>query len=119
VTAPADGSIERIYRYEGETASPGAPIVSLLAPGNIRIRFFVPEPFEGEVHLGDEVGVTCDGCPDGLTARVSFIAAQAEFTPPEIFTVEERSKLVVMVEAMPSDPAAFRPGQPADVRLHP
>ena len=119
VVAPASGAIERIFRYEGEIANPGAPVISLLPPENIRIRFFVPEPRLGTVHLGNEVAVACDGCPHGLTARVSFIAPDAEFTPPEIFTIEERAKLVIMVEATPMDPAAFRPGQPVDVRLHP
>jgi HlyD family secretion protein len=119
VAAPAEGTIERIYRFEGETATPGAPIVSMLPPGNIRIRFFIPEPRFGSVQMGDEVAVSCDGCAEGLTARISFIAPEAEFTPPEIFTIEERAKLVVMVEATPEAPDAFRPGQPVDVRLTP
>lgn len=117
VNAPAAGAIERIYRYEGETAGAGAPIVSLLPPGNIRIRFFVPEPLFGTLQLGDEVGLTCDGCAESLTGRISFIASDMEYTPPEIFTIDERAKLVVMVEATPDNADAFRPGQPVDVRL--
>lgn len=119
VAAPADAAVERIYRYDGEMATPGAPVVSLLPPGNIRIRFFIPEPQLGGVSLGDEVAVHCDGCPADLTARVTFIALEAEFTPPQIFSLEERAKLVIMAEATPATPSAFRPGQPVDVRLHP
>lgn len=117
VTAPAAGSIERIYRYPGEAGGAGAPVVSLLPPGNVRIRFFVPEPLFGTLQLGGEVHLSCDGCVGGLTGRISFIASDMEYTPPEIFTIEERAKLVVMVEATPDNAAAFRPGQPVDVAL--
>jgi len=119
VTAPASGTIERIYQYAGERVAPGAPVVSLLPPENIRIRFFIPEPRLGTVQMGDEVDVACDGCPEGLTARVSFIASTAEFTPPVIFSLEERAKLVFMAEVTPVEPLAFRPGQPVDVSLRP
>ena len=119
VAAPASGTIERVYSYPGEQVAPGAPIVSLLPPENVHIRFFVPEPELGTVQIGNEIDVACDGCPPGLTARVSFIAQAAEFTPPVIFSLEERSKLVFLAEATPADPTAFRPGQPVDVRLRP
>jgi len=119
VVAPAAGTIERIYHYGGEVVAPGASVISLLPPVNIRIRFFIPETRLGAVQLGDEVAVACDGCPTDLTARVSFIAAETEFTPPEIFSLAERAKLVIMAEATPARPDAFRPGQPVDVRLNP
>ncbi len=119
VTAPTSGTVERIYHYAGEMIAPGAPVVSLLPPENIRIRFFIPEMQLGAVQLGDEVDVACDGCPADMTARVSFIATANEFTPPVIFSLEERAKLVFMAEATPANPRAFRPGQPVDVRLRP
>ncbi len=119
ISTPQAGNIERIYHYGGEIVAPGAPVIALLPPENIRIRFFIPEPRLGSVHLGDDIAVVCDGCPLGLTARVSFIATGSEFTPPEIFSLEERAKLVIMAEATPTNPAAFRPGQPVDVRFAP
>jgi HlyD family secretion protein len=69
--------------------------------------------------LGDTVRLRCDGCPDGLTARVSFIARQSEFTPPVIYSLQERSKLVFLIEALPDQPTALRVGQPIDVALGP
>ena len=55
--------------------------------------------------------------PAGLTARVSFIAQQSEFTPPVIYSLDERAKLVFLIEALPEKPAELRVGQPVDVTL--
>ena len=94
-------------------------MVALLPDGAVKLRFFVPPSALPRLAPGDTVQVGCDGCPDGLTARVSFVATQAEFTPPVIYSNESRSKLVFMVEARPQGEAvrALRPGQPIDVRL--
>jgi HlyD family secretion protein len=70
-----------------------------------------------EIKYGDVVGVTCDGCEKGLTAKVSFIARSAEFTPPVIYSQEERAKLVFLIEARPERPEKFRVGQPVTVTL--
>jgi HlyD family secretion protein len=61
--------------------------------------------------------VSCDGCEKGLTAKVSFIARSAEFTPPVIYSQEERAKLVFLIEARPEHPEKFRVGQPVTVTL--
>jgi HlyD family secretion protein len=79
----------------------------------------VPETALQNVTYGDTIKIGCDGCAKDLTARVSFIARQSEFTPPVIYSVEERSKLVFLVEAMPDKPGALRVGQPVDVALVP
>ena len=63
------------------------------------------------------MGVSCDGCEKGLTAKVSFIARSAEFTPPVIYSLEERAKLVFLIEARPEQPDKFRVGQPVTVML--
>ena len=76
---------------------PGRAIVSILPPGNMKVRFFVNEAKLPRVALDDTVNIQCDGCPPNLTARVSFIARTAEFTPPVIYSLEERNKLVFMV----------------------
>jgi hypothetical protein len=90
---------------------------SLLPPENVRVRFFVPQAVLPTVHIGDAVTVRCDGCASDLVARVRFISAQAEFTPPVIYSQEERARLVFRVEAIPERPRDLRVGQPVTVAL--
>lgn len=96
----------------------GTPVVSLLPPANIFVRFFIPEPALSSLHYGDVVALACDGCPAGLSATVSFISPQAEYTPPVIYSESSRAKLVFLIEAHPpSDQASLlNPGQPIEVR---
>ncbi|MFG1182638.1 HlyD family secretion protein [Xanthobacter versatilis] len=114
--APTDGPVQTVYYRVGELVPEGRPVVSILPPGLVKVRFFVPEQVLPKVALGSRVTVTCDGCPT-TTAKVFFISAQAEYTPPVIYSREERSKLVYLVEARPDDPAKARPGQPVNVAL--
>lgn len=116
VKAPADGTIEQLYYRAGEVVPAGRPVAALLPPENKRIRFFVAEALLSSVSLGEKVDISCDGCRPS-TATVSFIAGSAEYTPPEIFSQEERTKLVYRVEAIPETPAILHVGQPVDVRL--
>jgi HlyD family secretion protein len=95
----------------------GRPVAALLPPGNLKVRFYVPESVLPKVAYGDVVKVGCDGCAGDLTARVSFIASAAEFTPPVIYSRDERSKLVFLVEALPEKPQQFRVGQPIEVAV--
>jgi HlyD family secretion protein len=120
IKAPADGLIEETYYEPGETVSAGQPVVSLLPDTNRKVRFFVPEALLSQVAPGKTVSVSCDGCPAGLTAEVTFVSSQAEFTPPIIYSKESRNKLVFRVDAKPAgDAAALKVGQPLDVRLAP
>jgi HlyD family secretion protein len=116
-TSPADGTIQEVYYRPGETVQPGRPVVSLLPPGNLKIRFFAPEGLLPEIKYGESVAVSCDGCEKGLTAKVTFIAKSAEYTPPVIYSREERAKLVFLIEARPAQPGKFRVGQPVTVTL--
>jgi HlyD family secretion protein len=117
--APQAGVVvDTLYRT-GEWVEAGAPVISLLPPENVKVRFFVPEPRLGAIALGAEVSVRCDACPPDLTAVISYIAPDAEYTPPVIYSREMRAKLVYLVEAKPRRPAALRPGQPVDVTLAP
>ena len=118
VVAPVSGAIADVLARPGETLAAGAPVVSILPPENIFVRFFVPEPALPGVHQGDEVALLCDGCPPDLTATISFIAPQAEFTPPVIYSESTRGKLVFLVEALPrpSEAPLLNPGQPVSVR---
>ena len=117
--APRAGFVyDTLYR-EGEYVAAGAPVVSLLPPENIKVRFFVPEAEFGALKAGDPVRVTLTGRPAPLEARISYLSPSPEFTPPVLYNRENRSKLVFMVEAR-FDPASARdlhPGQPVDVAL--
>jgi HlyD family secretion protein len=115
--SPAAGTVQQVYFRQGEIVSAGRPVVALLPPENIKVRFFVPEPVLPKIAPGDIVAIDCDGCPADLTARISFIARTAEFTPPVIYSQEERFKLVFLVEARPEQPEALRVGQPVSVAV--
>ncbi|WP_268247096.1 HlyD family secretion protein [Jeongeupia chitinilytica] len=119
VRASADGLIfDTLYR-EGEWVPAGSPVVRMLPPGNIKVRFFVSEPRLGGIRLGQRVRMTCDGCAKPVTATVSYISPRAEYTPPVIFSNETRAKLVFMIEAQPAtaDAVSLHPGQPVAVSL--
>ncbi len=106
------GRVSDIVRRAGEIASPAQPIVSVLPEGAVLIRFYVPEPSLSSMPVGSHVPVSCDGCPAGLTATVSYRASEPEFTPPVIYSIERRQKLVYLLEARPDANATLlQPGQ--------
>jgi HlyD family secretion protein len=118
VTAPVGGRVADVLAQPGETMAAGAPVVSILPPENIFVRFFVPETALSRLHRGDRVAFGCDGCQPGLAATISFISPTAEYTPPVIYSESTRVKLVYRIEARPrpDQAALFNPGQPIDVR---
>ena len=115
--APAAARVEDVFFRPGELVTAGRPVVRLLPAGHLKVRFFVPEPDLGRIAAGDRVTLTCDGCTEPVEATISFIAETSEFTPPVIYSVQARQKLVFLVEAQPSEPGRFKVGQPVDVRL--
>jgi HlyD family secretion protein len=117
MASPVNGSVQQIYYRPGETVPAGRPVVSLLPPGNIKIRFFVPEAVLPKVALGEAVTIHCDGCKSDVAAKVTFISRTSEFTPPVIYSLDERSKLVFLIEARTGTPGELRVGQPVDVRF--
>jgi HlyD family secretion protein len=119
VFSPVSGTVEQIYFRVGEMAPSGKPVVALLPPGNLKVRFFVNEAELPRLKIGEIVSIRCDGCAGDLTAKVSFMARTSEFTPPVIYSIEERSKLVFMIEARPEHPERVRVGQPVSVVLKP
>lgn len=119
ITIPRAGVIHMVYHRPGEVVAPGAPLAALIAAGDMRVRFFAPQDMLARLAPGARVTLACDGCPQGLTGRVSFVATEPQFTPPIIYSREQRAKLVFLVEAIPDDPAAIRPGLPIDVGLAP
>ncbi|HEX3405096.1 MAG TPA: HlyD family efflux transporter periplasmic adaptor subunit [Acetobacteraceae bacterium] len=118
VAAPAAALVADTFARPGETINAGVPVVSLLPPQNILVRFFVPETEVATMHVGDRLAIGCDGCATDLTAAITFIAPQPEYTPPVIYSESNRTKLVYLVEAHPSPEQAvqLKPGQPVDVR---
>jgi HlyD family secretion protein len=117
LASPVTGTVQQIYFRPGEMVPAGRPIAALLPPGNLKVRFYVPEAVLPRLSYGNQVKVNCDGCAADLTARISFIAGTAEYTPPVIYSREERAKLVFLIEALPDRPEALRVGQPIDVVL--
>jgi len=117
VAAPAAGLVQDTFFTQGEWVPAGQPVVSVLPPANIKIRFFVPEVVVGSLKVGQILSVRCDGCGDAIPATISFIAPQPEFTPPIIYSNDSRNKLVFYIEARPAPEQATRlhPGQPLDV----
>lgn len=119
VRATRQGRVyDTLYR-EGEWVAAGGPVVRMLPPDNVKVRFFVPESLVGSLAVGREVSIVCDGCAAPIAARLTYIARQAEYTPPVIYSNDMRSKLVFMIEARPApaDAARLHPGQPVSVRL--
>ena len=118
VASPVAGRVADVIAFAGETLAAGAPVVSLLPPENIFVRFFVPEDELAAVHIGDGVAFRCDECSPDLSGTISFISPQAEYTPPVIYSESSRSKLVYLVEARPPADQArlLNPGEPVAVR---
>src|SRR5690606_13782019 len=81
ILAPAAGRISDVIRNPGDVAGPSSPVVSMLPDGGIKLKVFVPEAQFSSIKVGSMLSVRCDGCPDGLRARVSYVSPDPEFTP--------------------------------------
>ena len=113
--APVSGIVQQIYFREGEMVAAQRPVLSIMPPGNMKLRFYVSETDLPKFAIGDKVRVTCDNCAADLTARTYFIATSAEYTPPVIYSPDERNKLVYLIQARPAKPDALRVGQPVSI----
>ena len=118
--APTNAFVQDTLYRRGEWVAAGNPVVVLLPPANIKVRFFVPETQLAGIKTGQTVAVSFDGAAKDYPATVSYISTENEFTPPVIYNRENRAKLVYMIEARfsPADAAELRPGQPVDVTVH-
>jgi HlyD family secretion protein len=114
--APVDAQVADTFFRPGEFVNAGQPVVSLLPAANVKARFYVPETAIQSIALGGNVTLHCDGCQP-IAAHVTFISTKPEYTPPVIYSNEQRAKLVFLVEAKPSpaDAPRLRPGQPVQV----
>lgn len=117
-TAPTAAIVQETYFEPGEFVPAGRPVISLLPPGNVKVRFFVPQSLTTALKIGQKIFLQADGIAEEIPAQINFISPQLEYTPPVIYSVESRSKLVVMVEAQ-IEPGydAIRPGLPVSVIL--
>jgi HlyD family secretion protein len=112
LVATVRGRVYDIIRRPGEIAGPSLPIVSVLPDGATLIRFYAPEAQMSRLPIGAIVAVACDKCPPDLTARITYRASEPEFTPPVIYSIERRQKLVFLLEARPETPVpSLEPGQ--------
>jgi HlyD family secretion protein len=113
--APSAGRIDDIMFKPGESVTANVPVVSIVPDGEVKVRFYVPQTQVNAYKPGRKVVIGCDGCATGMTAIVDFVASRPEYTPPVIYSLDARAKLVFLIEAVPSDPLALVPGQPMDV----
>jgi HlyD family secretion protein len=115
-TAPAAALVENTYFDVGEWVAAGQPVLALLTPENLKLRFFVPEDQVARAHPGAAITFGCDGCGAKLKATISYVSPRAEFTPPVIYSESARRKLVFLVEAKPAEAnSALRTGLPVEV----
>jgi HlyD family secretion protein len=118
LTAPSPGRVNDVIHNPGDTAGPSAPVISILPDGAVKLSVYIPESAFSSVKVGTLLGVHCDGCGPDVKARVSYVSPDPEFTPPVIYSLENRQKLVYLVEARPEGGAsALQPGQIVDVDL--
>jgi HlyD family secretion protein len=114
--APATADVDDVFFKTGEWVAAGQPVVSLLAPGDVNLRFFVPEAVLAKARPGTLITYRCDGCGTPGRATISRVASQPEYTPPVIYSEGARAKLVYLVEARPEAPdTQLRPGLPIEV----
>lgn len=116
VNAVLAARVEDTYFREGEWVPAGTPVVSLLPADSTKLRFYIPQARLPDFPPGSKVLVSCDGCGAPLPARVSWVASSAEFTPPVIYSKDNRAKLVYLAEARPEAAVRLAPGQPVEVR---
>ena len=117
LSATTDGVVIDVIRNRGETAGPQAPVLLVLPDGAVKLRLYLAEERLAEVQTGSRLKVSCDGCDSGITATISYISAGPEYTPPVIYSLENRQKLVYMIEARMDRDNSLKPGQIVNVDL--
>jgi HlyD family secretion protein len=116
VAAPHSGVVVTVTTNAGQNAGPGKTLLTLSDPGSLFVRVFVPESQIGSVKVGQQVTVTPDSPGEPYTGTVSFVASEAEFTPNNVETKDQRTKLVFEVRVRISDTSgALKAGMPVDV----
>lgn len=116
VLSPHGGLIDRVFFDNGEVAGAGTPVVAILPPDGLTALFFIPQDDRSSYRPGDEMAVSCDGCQPGLTATITRLASTPQYTPPIIYSSQERARLVFRAEADLTTGSGLLPGQPITVR---
>ena len=117
LVSEVDGVVVDVIRHDGEIAGPQAPVLLVLPDGAVKLRLFLSEKHMATVGIGEKLAVSCDACPAGLTAQISYISDGPEFTPPVIYSLENQQKLVYLIEARMRSGRALKPGQIVSVDL--
>lgn len=112
-----DGIVVDVIRHAGEIAGPQAPVLLVLPQGAVKLRLFLPEASVAGVGIGSRLTVECDACATGLVAEISYISDGPEFTPPVIYSLQNRQKLVYLIEARMVEGGDLKPGQIVSVDL--
>ncbi len=115
LTAPIAGRVDQRFYDPGEVAGAGAPILSIYDPGALKVIFFIPEAQRAALKIGDVLDVSCDSCAGALRARVTRIGAAPQFTPPILYSRDERGRLVFRAEALLDGAHGLTPGQPVSL----
>lgn len=119
VSAPVEGLVEKVFYDQGEVAAAGAPVVALLPPWGLKVFFYIPEPERMSFSVGQSLALTCDGCPEGAQVTITRMGSDPQYTPPIIYSREERARLVFRAEARLDGDFALLPGQPVTLKLLP
>ncbi|SFO44213.1 HlyD family secretion protein [Cohaesibacter marisflavi] len=109
--ASVTGVVTDIIHEAGEMAGPQVPILEILPDDGIKLKLYIPEESLASIQMGSKLTITCDSCGDDLSATVSYISDGPEFTPPVIYSLENRQKLVYLIEAKASEGSKLNPGQ--------
>ncbi|KTC78502.1 hemolysin D [Legionella cherrii] len=119
VYSSISGYVYNTYFTVGELVLSGRPVLSIVAPENLKVVFYVPEPLLAQLKLNNQVTISCDGCKENYPATINYISSKTEYTPPYIFSESSRSKFVYRVEAKPIKTAFnnLHPGQPVSINL--
>ncbi len=117
ITAVRASLVSEVFQKQGEYVTAGSPVVALLPEDGLKVRFYVSQSDLPSLAVGKQVSVKADGLPKPITGRISFIAREAEFTPPVIYSKDARGKLVFLIEATVSANTNLNPGLPVDVSV--
>lgn len=118
ITAPTNSIVYNTFYMVGENIQANAPVLSLLDPKKVKIIFFVPQGMLGQLKPNQLIKVAYDGGKKPIKAKISYIANKVEYTPPVIYSIEERQRLVFRVEATPDLDVVLskiHPGQPVSI----
>lgn len=116
VSSPISARVERLYFAPGEMAAAGVPVMALLPADALKVKFYIAESDRPAFSLGEVVSVSCDGCTGTVPATLSYFASDPQFTPPIIYSREERLRLTFLAEAVLDEAGGLHPGQPVTVR---